>query len=151
MERLARNWLKRESVHSPPVPTSIVSLADETHPIETRQIPLKICHGSLWHLRDGWVIQLNRDDTIPAQRFTLFHEAFHILAHRKATPLFRKPGSTGKAFNELLADSFAARILMPAKWVEEKWEEIKDLDQMARIFQVPKSSMCIRLRSLGLL
>jgi len=40
---------------------------------------------------------------------------------------------------------------MPREWVEEKWAEVKDLDRMAKIFAVPKSAMCIKLRQLGLI
>jgi len=36
---------------------------------------------------------LQNDDTSAAQRFTLFHEAFHILAHYRTTPVFRKRGA----------------------------------------------------------
>ncbi|GAG36112.1 unnamed protein product [marine sediment metagenome] len=54
------------------------------------------------------------------------------------------------SFNELLADYFAVCILMPREWVKEKWAEVKDLDKMAEIFDVPKSAMCIRLKRLGL-
>ena len=87
------------------------------------------------------------------QRFTLFHEVFHILAHCKATPVFKKRGTEvnkGGSFNELLADYFAACILMPREWVREKWAEVKDLDSMTKIFEIPKPIMWIKLRQLGL-
>jgi len=84
-------------------------------------------------------------------RFTIFHEAFHILAHCRTSPVFRKRGSIVGSFNEFLADYFALCILMPREWVAEKWAEVKDLDQMAKIFSVSKSAMCIRLRQMGLI
>jgi len=61
-------------------------------------------------------------------------------------PVFRKRGTKGGSFNELLADYFAICILMP-----KKWAEVKDLDRMAEIFDVPKAVMCIRLKRLGLI
>ena len=65
-------------------------------------------------------------------------------------PVFRKRGAIGGSFNELLADYFAMCTLMPRQWVREKWAEVKDLDRMAEIFDVPKPAMCVRLRQLGL-
>jgi Zn-dependent peptidase ImmA (M78 family) len=85
------------------------------------------------------------------KRFTIFHEAFHILAHCRTTPVFRKRGAIGGSFNELLADYFAVCILMPRQWVGEKWAEVQDFNRMAKIFDVPKPAMCIRLRQLGLI
>ena len=100
---------------------------------------------------DKWVIQLNKDDDRATQRLTLFHEAFHILARCKTTPVFRQSRPEESVFNELLAGGFAACILMPRQWVREKWVEVKDLGRMAEIFDVPKALMCIRLRFLGLI
>lgn len=150
VERLAEKYLKRAGVHCLPVPAEMVSLADEQHPVEIRPVALRTCHGAIWHLKDGWVIQLKASDTSRKKRFALFHEVFHVLAHRRASPVFRKGDYETGAFNELLADYFAGCILMPRKWVEEKWSEVKDLSRMAEIFDVEKSLMWIRLRELGL-
>jgi len=146
VEGLAQAWLREAGIRCPPVPAEIVALVDEKNPVEIRQLLLKHCRGAIWHLKDSWVIQLNNQDTPFRQRFTLFHEIFHLLAHRKATPVFSKRGAKEGAFNELLADGFAAYILMPAEWVKGKWVECQDLGQMAKIFQVPKQAMCIRLK-----
>jgi len=40
---------------------------------------------------------------------------------------------------------------MPREWVKEKWAEVKDLDRMAEIFDVPKVAMALRLRQLDLI
>lgn len=151
VERLAEKYLKTGKVHCPPVPADIVRLADDQHPVEVRQTSLKAYHGAIWRLREGWVIQLKNDDTSATRRFTLFHEAFHILAHLRATPVFSKRGGREYIFNETLADAFAAFILMPKQWVKEKWAEVEDLDRMAKTFDVPRSVMCIRLKRLGLI
>jgi len=151
IEMLARRYLKQGNCHCPPVPTELISLADEQHPVEVRLLPLKAYHGAIWHLKEGWLIQLNSNDAPAVRRFSLFHEAFHILAHRKATPVFRKRESAIGSFNELVADYFASCVLMPKKWVREKWAEVKDLDKMAEIFVVPKGAMWFTLKLLGLL
>ena len=114
VEMLAGRYLKKGGVCSPPVPTEIISLVDQEHPIQLRPVRLKAHHGAVWHLKDGWVIHLNKDETSDIQRITIFHEAFHILAHRKTTPAFKKKRGPGEdPFNELLANYFAACILMP--------------------------------------
>ena len=153
LEMLAQRCLKKGKVRRPPVPTDLISLADEQHPIEISLLPLKAYHGGIWRLREGWVIQLKDSDTSASQRFTLFHEAFHILAHChcRTTPVFRKRGTLQGCFNEMLADYFAICVLMPREWVKEKWAEVNDLERMAEIFVVPKPAMWLRLRQLNLI
>jgi len=151
IEMLARRYLKQGNCYCPPVSTELISLVDKEHPVEVRLLPLKAYHGAIWRLKGQWVIQLNSNDAPAVRRFSLFHEAFHVLAHRRATPVFRKRESTTGSFNELVADYFASCVLMPQKWVREKWAEVKDLDKMAEIFVVPKGAMWFTLKLLGLL
>ncbi len=151
IEMLAWRYFKQANCHCPPVPTELISLADEQHPVEVRLLPLKSYHGAIWRLGEMWVIQLNSNDAPAVRRFSLFHEVFHILAHRKTTPVFRKRESTAGSFNELLADYFASCVLMPRNWVIEKWADVQDLDKMAEIFVVPKGAMWFRLKLFGLL
>jgi hypothetical protein len=151
VERMAQKYLKMGKVCSPPVPIGIVSLADKQRCIEIHTLPLKAYHGAIWRLNEGWVVQLRDGDTSAGKRFALFHETFHILAHCRGTPVFKKRGLEQGSFNEFLADCFASCILMPREWVKEKWTEIEDLDRMAEIFAVSKSAMCIRLKWLGLI
>ena len=151
VEMLAQQWQLRGRVYQLPVPNELVSLADEAHPIEVRFVPLKTHHGATWCLSEGWVIQLRKNDSSARKRLTLFHEAFHILTHCKATPVFRGKRPAKNFFNELLADCFAACILMPREWVQERWAEVHDLDRMAELFDVPKPAMCANLKRLGLI
>ncbi|MDP2931880.1 MAG: ImmA/IrrE family metallo-endopeptidase [Chloroflexota bacterium] len=89
-------------------------------------------HGAVWRLSDCWLIHLNSNDTSARQRFTLYHEIFHILAHGKAKPVFKKTACNQEgSFNELLADHFAAVMLLPEKWVKVIWAQVKDIGQMA--------------------
>lgn len=150
VEKLALQYLRKGRVHYPPVPTDLISVIDGQHDIEIRPVPLKAYHGAIWQLQDGWVIHLNANDTNERKRFTLFHEAFHILAHRRATPVFNRRGGAEGSFNETMADCFATCILMPEAWVRKMWAEVKALDRMAEIFGVPMQAMCVRLKWLGL-
>lgn len=151
VEMLAQRYLRMGKVRYPPVPTGLIKIFDQQHTIEVRQLPLKVHHSAIWYHKDRWVIQLREGDSSATKRFTLFHEAFHILAHCRTTPVFSKIGSMIGSFNELLADEFASRILMPREWVVENWTKVRDLDSMAEIFDVPKPAMCLRLRQLGLI
>ncbi len=151
VEALANRYLKKTKLNQPPVITELIRQFDISPCLEIRTLPLKAYHGAVWHLEDGWVIHLNAEDMPGRQRVTLFHEAFHILAHCSATPVFRRRGIKEGFFNEMLADYFAGCILMPRVWVKKKWAEVNDLKQMAEIFQVTEVSMWIRLRTMGLI
>jgi Zn-dependent peptidase ImmA (M78 family) len=53
---------------------------------------------------------------------------------------------------EVQANQFAAALLMPARMVEEIYQEVtKDIAEIARIFKVSKEAMGYRLDQLGLL
>ena len=151
VERLAQKYLEMGEVCHPPVSSGLITLLDRQRIVEIRQLPLKAYHGAIWRHTNEWIIQVKEADAAPTMRFTVFHEAFHILAHCRTSPVFRKRGSIVGSFNELLADYFALCTLMPRQWIAEKWAEVKDLDRMAESFAVPKSAMCIRLRQLGLI
>ena len=149
--KMLANWyLQRGECCGPPVPEELVSLADDDNPIEIRLVPLKAFHSAIWRLHDRWVIQLRTDDTPARQRFSLFHEVFHILAHCSTTPVFQKIGAVRGYFNEHLADYFAVCVLLPEKWIREKWVKTKDLGIIAKLFDVPTSVMYARLKRLGL-
>ena len=150
VERLASECLRKGNVYGPPLPTSFISRLVPPVSFEIHTVPLRASHGALWNLKDRWIIQLRREDTPAIKRCTIFHEVFHILAHSKTTPVFLQRGTTRGYFNEGLADYFAICILIPRRWVREKWAEVKDVDRMATIFNVPITTMWFRLRLLGL-
>jgi len=150
VEILAQSILREEGISCPPVPSELVSMADDQYPVEVRLVPLKCYHGAIWFLKDSWVIHLNKNDSPSSRRLTLFHEAFHILAHTRANPVFRKRNVNLGSFNELLAECFAAAILMPRKWVEVKLAEGNNVHQMAKIFDVTERAIWCRLKVLHL-
>jgi len=149
VQKLAQKYFKMGSLHSPPVPAVLIALCAESRPIEVREVPLRAYHGAIWHLRNRWIVHLNENDTPARRRFSLFHEAFHIIAHGQATPVFRKRGIRGGSFNELLADHFAGCILMPPEWAKDKWAEFQDLNKMAEIFEIPKPVVWYGLKGMG--
>jgi hypothetical protein len=151
VRRLAVRYQTEAGMDRLPVPADLILHGGDGRPIEVRELPFKAHHGAIWRLNDCWVIQLNSNDTPARKRFTLYHEIFHILAHCKATPVFKKTSSSPEgSFNELLADHFAAILLMPEKPVKEIWAEVKDINQMATIFDVPKPLVWFALKHLSL-
>jgi hypothetical protein len=140
--RLANKYLVDAGIDHPPIPTNLITKGYDNLPIEVRQVSLKASHGCVSRLSDCWLVHLSSNDTPARQRFTLYHEVFHILAHCKATPVFHKASSGGQgSFNELLADHFAMIMLVPEKWLKERWKKVKDVNQMAAMFDVPKIIM----------
>jgi hypothetical protein len=150
--KLATKYQVEAGINHLPVPIDIITRAGDNLPIEVRKVPLNAYHGAVWKLSDCWLVQLNCNDTVCRQRFTLYHEIFHILAHCKSTPVFKKPtrGRQG-SFNEMLADHFSGIILVPAGQVKKLWPEVRDVSQMAALFDVPKSVMYIALRGMGVI
>ncbi len=152
VRKLATKYREDAGIDRLPVPTDLITRDSNYLPIEVRRVPLKANHGAVWHMSDCWLIHLNSNDTPARQRFTLYHEIFHILAHCKGTPVFKKAGHSHEgAFNELLADHFAAIILTPAEFVKNLWPEVQDISRMAAIFDVPKPVLWFTLKNLRLI
>jgi hypothetical protein len=146
VEGLANSFLS--SVPYLPVPSSLIHLFDENREIDVRLLPLKTLHGAVWLTDDAWVIQLNAREGSRERRFTLFHEAFHIVC-RNVSPAFRRNGLTREPFREALADHFADCILMPREWILNEWQNNGDARKMAVLFDVPLTAMKRRLRQLN--
>lgn len=151
-KKLADKYLEKAKIDCPPVPIDLITQADDNLPIEVRLLPLKAYHGAVWRLSDCWLIHLNSNDSKARQRFTLYHEIFHVMADCNANLMFKKiRRHPGGALNELLSDFFAARILLPGELVKAKWAEIKDINRMAAIFDVPRPVMYFCLKKLYLI
>jgi Zn-dependent peptidase ImmA (M78 family) len=151
METLAQEWLQEKGVRYPPVPPSLVSLADDQHRIEIRLAPLKFHHGAIWWVENQWVIYLRRDDSWGAQRFTLFHEAYHILSRNRIQSALGVADAPRGPFSEFLANCFAAALLMPQPWVKEYATTVLDTRRLASLFDVPRAYMQRRLKQLSLI
>ena len=150
LERLADRNLRDGSVHDPPVPDKLMEYLRTDRPVYITSVPLFSNHSAVWRLESRWMVFLNNRDTSEANRFGLFHEAFHILAHSQGTPQFREGNNLRGSFIEGLADYFAMAVLMPRGWIHEKWPEIQDATGMAEFFKVTRSTAFLRLRQLGL-
>ena len=153
VEALANRYLKQAKLVEVPVTTEFVNQFNITPGIEISLLHMKDTRGAVWSVDDSWIIHINSTDRPGEQRFTLFHEVFHILALHIMTPILRRSSAEQSFPNELLeflADYFAACILMPRELTRRKWAETKDVKQMAETFQVYEWAVWCRLRFMGL-
>lgn len=150
LERLADRNISDGTVQKPPVPDKLIEYLRTDRPIYMTSVPLFSSHSAVWRLENRWMVFLNNRDTSEANRFGLFHEAFHILAHSQITAPSRQGNNLRGSFFEGLADYFAMAVLMPRGWVHEKWTETPDATSIAQLFKVTESTAFLRLRQLGL-
>lgn len=107
-------------------------------------------------------IRYNENESPQRQKFTIAHELGHFVLH-KDTPLFvdknetvlyrNLDSTTGELLKEKEANSFAASLLMPKKFIEDEIKKIPfGIDPIAHlsdIFKVSSQAMNYRLNNLG--
>ncbi len=100
-----------------------------------------------------WLILLNANEPAVRRRFSLMHEFKHILDHDGID--YRYPSTawlSSERRAELVADYFAACLLMPKRFVKKRWGEGRQrLSDLAAEFGVSPVAMRYRLQQLGLL
>ncbi|WP_111308564.1 ImmA/IrrE family metallo-endopeptidase [Confluentibacter sediminis] len=111
----------------------------------------------------GAYIRYNNNEAPLRQKFTIAHEFGHFVLH-KDTPLFiskndkimyrNLESSTGEIQREREANSFAASLLMPRKFIIEEInktpKKIKNpVSHLAKTFGVSEQAMTFRLANLG--
>lgn len=119
--------------------------------------------GAVIKRGDNFSIYLNANDHPSRKRFTIAHELGHRLLHMNdesefidttdnfRTVEFNKNKQWDKKRKqEWEANIFAAALLMNELLVREAWQEEKDPESLAWLFQVSISAMVIRLTQLNL-
>lgn len=107
-------------------------------------------------------ISVNRGEHYYRQRFTMAHELGHYLYHShlmrdgiddnrayRSEPHGRFHNTNITRSEETEANQFAAAILMPADILRREWQNNRDVEALAKKFQVSKRAMEIRLEGLG--
>jgi Zn-dependent peptidase ImmA (M78 family) len=99
-----------------------------------------------------WLIVLNATEPGVRQRFSLMHEFKHVLDYPfrgflyPSTPFFDSERRW-----QLMADYFAACVLMPRHLVADRWAKgVRGLADLAREFDVSQEAMHRRLQDLRL-
>ncbi|MFA4835103.1 MAG: ImmA/IrrE family metallo-endopeptidase [Dehalococcoidia bacterium] len=150
IEALAHEFLDSAGISDPPVPIEMISLCDSRRPIEMRLLPLKAYFGCAWFLGNEWIVHLNSNNPPEVNRFTAFHEGFHIVCSNSGIS-FSKVDNRCRPLGERLADYFAASMLMPRQFVQELWPQVQDIEEMATRFGAPRIMMSDWLQRLGFL
>ncbi len=143
-ERQAQRLLELSAVSEPPVPSEIVSGLTEVEVDCEAQLPV----SALSFFADGtWMIALNAAEPPLRRRFSLLHEFKHVVDD----PAVRADnGERTRAREEVLADYFAASVLMPSRWVRDADKRPSSIAALARTFAVSPAAMTRRLQELGL-
>jgi len=125
--------------------------------IEVKPEPkYRMRHAGLSRYQDGtWLIRIDKNDVHGRRRFTLGHEFKHLIDDPMVRTIYADLGygdpHERERQIEALCQYFAACFLMPREWVTAAWlNGIRDVYNLAALFQVSASAMHIRLKYLGL-
>jgi hypothetical protein len=149
-ELQAARLLALAGIEAPPVPEGLITGLPRVSVV--RASPLPMSGYTTWS-RGRWLIVLNRAEPFTRQRFSLFHEAKHLLDHPFITDAYRYvQGQSPEEWAERVCDHFAACVLMPKAWVKRHYchEGTQQLPTLARRFGVSQMAMRLRLLNLGL-
>lgn len=98
---------------------------------------------------------VNESEPRVRQRFSLLHEFKHVLDWRDADQLHARLGSGNASHQaqqiELIANDFAAHVLMPTALVKRWWFKTQHRALLATTFNVSLEAMTTRLTHLGLI
>lgn len=112
--------------------------------------------GMTTDLIDGKLrVYINEREPQVRQRFSSLHEWKHVIDFPDAVTLHGGLGAGDDAVKalqiELIANEFAAQVLMPATLVKRIWARTGDIPLAASLFNVSKEAMRTRLVKLGLI
>jgi Zn-dependent peptidase ImmA (M78 family) len=104
---------------------------------------------------DKLQVFINEGEPQVRQRFSLLHEWKHVLDFPNASNLHRNLGVGNDNLKsirvELIANEFAAHVLMPTHLVKRVWFKTQDTTLAASLFNVSPEAMNTRLTKLGLI
>lgn len=149
-----------------PLPVDVFDLA-RREGVRVLKHPMKDEHSGMLLTKDGKaVIVVNARHHPRRQRFSVAHELGHLVLHPRAG---HRVGDDVELFHrheyhrrnmpqETQANYFAAAILMPEGAVRDAADELeldlvsdRDVQTLAREFDVSVAAMTIRLQNLGLI
>jgi len=137
---VARSVAKRHGVAVPPVEVEAIASREGMRVV---RVDLGALEGRMREDDDGWLIEVNSDRSLTSQRFSVGHE----LGHRKMGHY----GCGTDAKQEREANVFAAELLMPLALLKKAMAKHRSLGDLARLFQVSKEAMQIKLQEQGML
>lgn len=125
-------------------------------------VPVQFAPGYVLHEESGMTTDLldgklqmyiNEREPHVRQRFSLLHELKHAIDFPVAATLHQSLGVGDDGVKglqiELIANEFAAQVLMPAPLVKRVWRRTEDIALAASLFNVSREAMRVRLVKLG--
>lgn len=110
VEALAEHLLDFAGVNRPPVPLDLVGAVADVRLV---YVDWRYHQGYMRRVGKVFYIAINTNDTDAEQRFTVFHELFHVI--ERVQPAFRM-AAPAAWHSELLADHFALSVLLSDRW-----------------------------------
>lgn len=113
-----------------------------------RQINVEECRGFVLVDENAPFMFVNNADSPSAQMFTIVHELAHIWTGHSAGFDFRKLQPANDPV-EQLCDKVAAEFLVPAKLLDEIWNNFSEINKYAKHFKVSEIVIARRALDLG--
>jgi hypothetical protein len=149
-ELQANRLLEAAGIDSPGTPSELIAGLPFVEVVLRDDLPVS---GLTDWYKPRWLILLNGLEPEVRRRFSLMHEFKHILDHPYIDFLY--PGTwsnDSERRGELVADYFAACLLMPKRLVKRSFGQgHQQLTELAAEFGVSTVAMNFRLQQLGLL
>ena len=138
---VARTVAARHGVARPPVDVEGIALAEGMR--VARVTTLGALDARLREDAGGWLIELNADRALTAQRFSVSHEIGHLKLNHDSCGT--------NANQERQANVFAAELLIPLQLLKVSLTQRHSLESLAALFQVSREAMTIKLTEQNLL
>lgn len=154
LEELTSEILAQNDLYK--IPADILVIAQNNN-INVYKVSLdeKIL-GAIRYIKeeDRFQILLNKKEDLIKQRYTLAHELGHFFLHQdilKSEEIHIDIMYRITDENEKEVEYFAGALLMNKLLLEKTYETIKDIKELAKLFEVSESDMTLRLSVLGLI
>lgn len=153
--QMARKVLDRYDLTGPPVDIEAI-LKAEGYVIERRLWPNSVSGVSLKEQR---LIGVNGNHSRVRQRFTLGHEYGHLILRHQTDDIPVSLSSIDQEPQEIRysnveereADIFSGELLVPLNFIKRSWAKCKDIEALAREYEVSRDVMVIQLKDHHLL
>jgi hypothetical protein len=149
-ELQANRLLNLTGVDEPGTPAELVTALPYVEVVVRSDVPES---GYLNWFKPRWLVVLNAHEPVVRQRFSLMHEFKHLLDHPYRDFLYPTTYyCDGDRRKELVAEYFAACVLMPKRLVLRSWGQgVQHVSALATAFMVSEVAMHRRLQDLGLI
>jgi Zn-dependent peptidase ImmA (M78 family) len=150
-DRLAHQLLDLYRIDTPPIPLATITRLPAIRLVVDRHMPVLTSGSSTWdNAARAWVIMINGREPARRQRFTVFHEFFHIVVHPAAQHGLLRRLSAIQV--EQVADYFAGSVLIPRRLLVAAWSAgIQSPGALADIFEASPQAIAVSLSQLRLI